>query len=131
MYRNGITLNATSYNSLFANSSSGRLYVPVKPNAVIYSQLSYVHGTAAKPNQKTVSLDKIHILNRLIDQLVSMNKEALSKDDVLALTDKQKDAIIENYQQQIHQAIAAASQPETYGLAGLIPEPGAVFNIAV
>ena len=132
MYKNGITLNATSYNSLFANSPRGsKLYVPVKPNAVIYSQLSHVRGTPAKPNQGTVSLDKIHILNRLIDQLISMNKEVMSKDDVQALSDTQKDAAIENYQQQIHQAVAAASQPETYGLAGLIPEAGAVFNIDI
>ncbi|MCR5762459.1 MAG: hypothetical protein K6G00_03660 [Treponema sp.] len=129
MYRNTVSLNAASYNTL-ASSSSGRLYVPVKPNAVIYAQLSHVHGTAAKSGQKTVSLDKVHILNTLIDQLVNMDKKAISRNDVLALTDNQKDALIKSYQDQIHNAIAQASVPETYGFAGLIPEAGMLFNIS-
>ena len=98
MYRNSISLNAASYNTL-ASSTSGRLYVPVKPNAVIYAQLSHVHGTAAKNGQKTVSLDKVHILNTLIDQLVNMDKKTISRNDVLALTDNQKDALIKSYQE--------------------------------
>ena len=129
MYRNSISLNAATYSTV-ASSSSGRLYVPVKPNAVIYSQLSHVHGTAAKNGQKTVSLDKVHILNTLIDQLVNMDKKTISRNDVLALTDHQKDALIKSYQDQIHNAIAQASIPETYGFAGLIPEPGMLFNLS-
>ncbi len=132
MYNNGISLNAASYRTVFtAGSSSGRLYVPVKPGMVKYTQLAYVHGTAAKEGQKTVSLDKIHILNTLIDQLVSMNKKAMSKDDVTELTDNQKDALIKGYEEQIHAAIALAQQPQTYGLAGLMPEAGALVNITV
>ena len=94
-----------------------------------YAQLAYVHGTAAKEGQKTVSLDRIHILNSLIDQLVSMNKKAMSKDDVIGLTDNQKDAVIKMYEEQIHSAIALSQQPQTYGLAGLMPETGALVNL--
>ena len=130
MYNNGISLNAASYRSVFtAGASSGRLYVPVKPGLVKYAQLAYVHGTAAKEGQKTVSLDRIHILNTLIDQLVSMNKKEMSKDDVTSLTDNQMDAIIKSYEEQIHSALALAQQPQTYGLAGLMPEAGALVNI--
>ena len=129
MYRNSISLNAATYNTV-ASSSSGRLYVPVKPSAVIYAQLSHVHGTAAKNGQKTVSLDKVHILNTLIDQLVNMDKKTVSRNDVLALTDNQKDALIKSYQDQIHNAIAQASAPDTYGFAGLIPEAGMLFSIS-
>ena len=130
MYNNGINLNAASYRTIFtAGTSSGRLCVPVKPGLVKYAQLSYVHGTAAKEGQRTVSLDRIHILNSLIDQLVSMNKKALDKDSVTALSDEQKDALIKSYEEQIHSAIALAQQPQTYGLAGLMPEAGALVNI--
>jgi hypothetical protein len=130
MYNNGISLNAASYRTIFTSgSTSGRLVVPVKPGLVKYAQLAYVHGTAAKEGQKTVSLDRIHILNSLIDQLVSMSKKAMSKDDVTALTDQQKDAIIKSYEEQIHSAIALAQQPQTYGLAGLMPEAGTLVNI--
>ena len=132
MYNNQITLNAAPYKTMFTTGgASGRLYVPVKPALVKYAQLTHVHGTAARTGQKTVSLDRIHILNALIDQLISMNKKTLSREDIFSLTDKQKDALIKNYQEQIHSAIALASQPGTYGLAGLIPEAGALFSITV
>ncbi len=131
MYNNGITLNAASYRTYFtAGSASGRLYVPVQPGLVKYAQLSFVHGTAAKAGQKTVSLDKIHILNTLIEQLVTMNKQAISKDDAYALTENQKDALIKSYESQIHSAIALSQQPQTYGLAGLMPEVGALVDVS-
>ncbi|HBG66146.1 MAG TPA: hypothetical protein DDW78_06710 [Treponema sp.] len=129
MYSNGISLNAASYKTLFS-STSGRLYVPVKPNVVVYAQLSHVHGTAAKAGQSTVSIDKVHLLNTLIDQLVSMKKNPIAKADVFALSDKQQDALIQKYQEQIHTAVVLASQPQTYGLAGLIPEEGIILNVA-
>ncbi len=129
MYQNGISLNAASYNGLLSPTSSGRLYVPVQPSLVKYAQLSHVHGTAAKAGQKTVPLDKVHILNTLIEQLVNMKKDTFKTENITDLTDSQKDALIKGYQEQIHAALAVASQPQTYGLAGLMPEPGMLFNI--
>ena len=80
MYSNGINLNAASYNNVFS-SSSGQLFVPVKPSAVIYSQLDYVHGTAVKNGQNGVPLSKVRILNTLINQLVSMKQKTTSHSD--------------------------------------------------
>ena len=128
MYATGITLNASNYRTVFSGSS-GRLYVPVKSNAVVFSQFDYVRGTPADKGERGVPVDRIRILNTLIDQLVSMRKSSVTKDDVTDLTDSQRDSLIRTYQNQIKQSIAVSSLPGTYGLAGLMPEPGAVLNI--
>lgn len=130
MYSNGIRLNAASYGNLFS-TSSGTLCVPVKPSAVIYTQLDYVRGTATAQGQKGVPVDRIRILNTLITQLVSMKQKAsVTENDATGLSDEQKDELIKAYQQQIKNAMAAASQPQSYGLAGLMPEAGAVVSVS-
>lgn len=129
MFANGINLNAHSYNSVV--TASGSLCVPVKPNAVIYSQFDYVHGTPTKPGQNGVSVDKVKILNTLISQLVSMKKkDSVSKEDVGGMTEEQKDNLIKQYQQEIKNAVAAQSASAApYGLAGVMPEAGTVVSV--
>ncbi len=126
MYSNGISLNAASYKNVFS-TSSGSLCVPVKPSAVIYSQFNYVRGVATKPGEGGVPINKVKILNTLISQLISMKqKPSLSKEDILGLTDSQKDELIRNYQQQIKTALSENS----YGFLGLIPEAGTSVSIS-
>ncbi len=128
MYAKGISLNAFTYRNVFS-ASSGRLYVPVKSSAVVFSQFDYVRGTPAEKGERGVPVDRIRILNTLIDQLVSMKKSPISKEDVTELSDSQRDSLIQSYQNQIKQSVAVSSLPGTYGLAGLLPEAGAVFSI--
>lgn len=130
MFSNGINLNAASYNNVFS-TSSGSLFVPVKPSAVIYSQLDYVHGTAAKNGQNGVPINKVRILNTLINQLVSMKQKsaASSEEEIAGLSEEQKDALIKEYQQQIKSAMTNTAQPASYGFAGLMPEAGAVVSV--
>ena len=130
MYSNGINLNAASYNNVFS-SSSGALFVPVKPSAVIYSQFDYVHGTAVKNGQNGVPLNKVRILNTLINQLVSMKQKTSthSESELELMSEDQKDALIKEYQQQIKATVSNTAQPSTYGFAGLMPEAGAVVSV--
>ncbi len=134
MYSSGITLNASSYKTLFS-SSAGSLYVPVKPSAVVYSQLDYVHGVSSGADGKGVPVNRIRILNSLIHQLVSMKKSSsesmLSSFNYEDMTESQKDALIKQYQKQIADAVTASAEPATYGLAGLMPEAGSVINMQV
>lgn len=130
MFSNGVNLNPSSYKVLFS-SSSGVLNVPVKPSAVIYSQFDYVRGVSAKSGQNGISVDRIRILNSLINQLVSMKKSKSADENELSqLTDEQKDKLIETYQKEIEREVAAAQvQPASYGIAGLMPETGSVISI--
>lgn len=128
MYTKTVNLNASMYKAVFSGSS-GKLYVPVKPNATLYTQFDYVKGTPAERGQRGISVNRVRILNTLIDQLVSM-KKSVDKKDVTELSDNQKDALIQNYQKEIETSISLSSLPGTYGLAGLMPEPGSVFSIS-
>ena len=130
MFSNGITLNASSYKTLFSGSA-GNLCVPVKPSAVIYSQFSYVHGTAASSAEQGVPLDKVRILNTLIHQLVSMKKNVSSKQDFSAMSEQQKDELIKNYQNQIQRALDEAKQVGGYGISGVVMEAGSLFSFNV
>ena len=47
---NSISLNAHNYSGI-VSGSSGKLYVPVSPNSVIYSHFDHISGVAAKANQ--------------------------------------------------------------------------------
>ncbi|MCQ2249465.1 MAG: hypothetical protein MJZ50_10700 [Treponema sp.] len=130
MYSNGINLNAASYNNVFS-SSSGSLFVPVKPSAVIYSQLDYVHGTPVSQGQKGVPLNKVRILNALISQLVTMKqKPSHTSEETESMSDEQKDQLIKEYQQQIKTAVSQTVQQGSYGFAGLMPEAGAVVSVS-
>lgn len=131
MYSAGITLNASSYKTLFS-SNAGNLYVPVKPSAVIYSQFSYVRGTAASAEQITVPIDKVRILNTLINQLVSMKKSNVSSNqDFSGMTEDQKDELIKTYEKQIQQTLSLANQTGSYGLAGVMLEAGTLLSVNV
>jgi len=120
---------AVSINPNYANISSARagakLYVPVNPSKLIYSNFDHVSGFAAKKGQSGVSISKIQILNTLIEHLTSLKSEKQLSAAKNA-TPEQIDSLIENY--QIKQAVQAA-QASQYGLAGVRPEPGAVFSI--
>lgn len=130
MYSTDITLNAASYQTVFS-TSSGSLVVPVKPSAVVYSQFDYVQGTPAAKGQQGVPINRVRILNTLINQLVTMKKESslTQKSEIPEMSDEQKDELIKKYQQEIKNTIMAASEQPAYGLAGLMPEPGAVVSV--
>ena len=83
--------------------------------------------------KRGVPINRLRILNTLISQLVSMKqKPALSEEEATGLSEEQKDELIKSYQQQIKTAIAASSAQgqAAYGLAGLMPEAGAVVSVS-
>lgn len=85
-------LQTISYSALPKVSAGGRAYMPVNSNQVIYAHFKYVAGVAAGNGQSGMSIDKLSILNSLIDRLVNAKqtsmaeakatKEVLKSDDV-------------------------------------------------
>lgn len=131
MHSNGYGLNVATYQRAYSGAS-GALYVPVKPSATIYTQFEHVKGTPVARGERGVPVNKVTILNTLIEQLVSMKGKRIphSKESVTGLTDEQQDELIKSYQKEIETTIAVASQPKTYGFAGLMPEAGTVISIS-
>lgn len=119
-----ISLNAHSY-----SVSGGKLYVPVKPSNVIYSQFDHISGVAAKSNQTGVSVSKIKILNTMIDNLVKLRNQPKQEKVGNEISDERLDALIETYQNEIKTTINLAQQAGGYGLAGATPQAGQIFSI--
>ena len=125
-----ISLNAYSYSGI-VSGSSGKLYVPVQPGAVIYSQFDHISGVAATENNAGVSVSKIQILNSLLNQLITMrNQPKMQYEDDGSLNEDQMNSLIQNYQSQI-QAEVEKAQVTGYGLAGVQPQNGTSLNMTV
>lgn len=125
------SINPYHYQNLSSNNS--KIYVPVSPSLVIYSQFEHISGFAAGENQQGVAIDKVQILNRLIDQLVSMqNKNVIAKpENNTALNENQVDALIKDYQAKIQDTLAL-SKAIPYAMGGAsAPASGVLFNFAV
>jgi hypothetical protein len=129
MITNLSSLNAYSYNSFFSGTSvSGKLYVPVKPAAVMYAQFDHVSGIAASGSQTGVSISKIQILNTLIDHLARIRNTPHTA-DTSAISPEYADALIKNYQAQIRSAVENTGTAQ-FILAGAHPQSGALFSIS-
>lgn len=120
-----MSVSLNSYNSIA--SSSSKLYVPVSKSALLYSHFEHVSGFVANKGQHGVSVSKIQILNTLIDHLSAV-KSGKQPAAVKNASPEQIDAMIDNYQTQIRQAVKAA-EVMPYAAAGARPESGALFSL--
>ena len=108
---------------------NGRMSLPVSPSVYIYSHFKHVSGVPAPEGTQGVNISKLKIIDALIEQLVRMKKQpppysGESTDDA----QKRIDALIEQYQKQIHIAQAAGAASPYVPIA---PAAGALFNITV
>lgn len=134
MISNNTPLQAVSYLAMSKVSTGGRAYVPVARNQVLYSHFKYVSGFADSENIGTVGIDKLRILNSILDQLVSMKTNEAQKADFLktnaerinnAITENTVDALVTYYDSEIKNIIA---QTENIGYGG-IPERSAILDL--
>ncbi|MBQ3825203.1 MAG: hypothetical protein II811_03605 [Spirochaetaceae bacterium] len=129
------SLNPLSYGNYVAQGS-GKLYVPVNSHYVGYAQFDHVSGISAQHGQQGVPVNRLSILNTLIDRVLSVSSGkseavSISKEDVSGLTDTQLDAMISTVQAQMKDAVKTAAFVP-YGLAGAVPlTTGAVFSLVV
>ena len=123
------SMPSVSYRSAIISSGLEKIYVPVRPSNVIYTQFDHVAGVAARPNQAGVTVSKVQILNSLIDQLVSMKSNPVNaKKAVQEMPAKQIDVLINDYQAMLKTTMQMA-QATGYGLSGATPSTGVLFAI--
>jgi hypothetical protein len=103
--------------------------VAVNPSAVVYAQFDHISGVAARQGQAGVSVNKIRILNTLIDQLVLMKKDKSVKQMPQAVSEVDIDARIQNHQKEIHSLVKLARR-NPYIMPGAAPASGALFSLA-
>lgn len=121
-------LRSISYGMIPIISSGGRGQVPVKPSQYVYSQFQYVSGYPAKKGQEGVSVDKLKILNTLIDQLVTMKQKNISPKISTQgeISDNQIDALIKQYQEQIKVTLSAT---ENLPYKPRMPQTGIIVDL--
>jgi hypothetical protein len=102
--------------------------LPVTPSSVIYSHFKHVSGVPAPEGVRGVTINKLKILDVLIEQLNQIKKRgepALSAG--APISEERIDALIEQYENQIR-AAASAKAAMPYA-----PQPtaplGAVFSM--
>ncbi|MGP1601556.1 hypothetical protein [Treponema sp.] len=114
--------------SRISSAAAGKLYVPVDPALVGYSQFKHVAGVAAAKGQSGVNISKISILNTLIERLSSLKQQTAP--DTSQLSDHQIDALIDDYQTRIKNIVSIA-KTNPYVLAGAaVPQSGALFSLS-
>jgi hypothetical protein len=116
-----------------AVSQAGKASLPVAPSAAIYAHFKHISGVPAPEGVQGVNINKLKIIDTLIEQVSKMRKQA-EPVDVQPLTDisghsdeKRINALINKFQNQIRQAVNADSP---YAPAAS-PLTGALFNISV
>jgi hypothetical protein len=131
MISNINTLNPTTYTHYMTGGATyGKLVVPVSPMMVMYSQLKHVSGVASTSATGGVNINKVQILNTLIDRLINMKQKVPEKNDSSRLSENQVDVLIKDYETQIKNTIAA-SESNPYVLeGGSVPTTGSLFTIA-
>jgi len=112
-------------------SGNGRTTVPVSPSNFIYSHFKHVSGVPAPEGVRGVAVNKIKILDTIIERLSKMRSQRNAGFDGGGpdlKSEKQIDLMIEQLQKQLNSA-AAARAPLPYTPAAQIPA-GSFFNVA-
>ncbi len=115
MISNNSSLQALSYLTMPKISAGGRAFVPVLPSQVMYSHFKYVSGFANHGEQSGgISVDKLRILNSIIDQLVSMKTNEAQKAEFATssaeklngeMNEEQLESLIEYYHNEVKNSI--------------------------
>jgi hypothetical protein len=99
--------------------------LPVAPALYIYSQFRHVSGVPAPEGTQGVTINKLKILDVLIEQLGKIKKQGMARSGTENISNERIDALIEQYEQQIR-STRAASQAVSFSP---MPQTGAIFNL--
>jgi hypothetical protein len=106
--------------------------LPVSPAAYIYSHFRHVSGIPAPEGVQGVTINKLKILDTLIEQLTRMKKQPEPSWGAAGETSEERiNALIEQYENQIRAAQAAgAAAPYSPAASPASAAPlGAVFSL--
>jgi hypothetical protein len=107
--------------------SYGKIAVPVVASQALYSNFEHVTGVVVQYGT-AYSIDKLKILNTLIDRLNAIKRNPLERQARMNTDDMGRiDALIEQYGKELHALAARASVP--YKMA-LPVEPGMLVSVA-
>lgn len=109
-------------------SSDGRINIPVSPSQAIYASFEHVNGVPSSGGA-VYSIDKLKILNTLIERLSASRKTPVSAPDSGAQGNDpaRLDALIEQYSRELHSLAVRAPMPYRPAVA---VTPGTLVSLA-
>jgi hypothetical protein len=111
-----------------AGGGGGRVSLPVSAQQVLYSNFQHVSGVAASPGEPVASIDRLKILDTLIDRLASMKSQPLAASEKPDnLSSERIDALIDQYGSELRSRAVAPIQP--YAASPSITS-GMLFSLA-
>ncbi|HUX36301.1 MAG TPA: hypothetical protein VMV44_00245 [Rectinemataceae bacterium] len=111
-----------------AQSGGGRVSLPVAPSQVLYANFAHVSGIAASPGEPVATIDRLKILDTLIERLSRMKSEPLAASEKPEdMSSERIDALIQQYGSELRSKAVATSVPYSH----LVPvESGMLFSLA-
>jgi hypothetical protein len=111
-----------------SRSNSGKMSLPVSHANYIYSHFRHVSGTLAPEGARGVSINRMKMLDVLIDRLAQLKKQGVTVTG--PVSEEQVDALIEQYEQQIRQVSASQTAAVAIPYQSVpVMQPGAIFNL--
>lgn len=109
----------------YSAGTSGKVAVPVAPSQLLYSNFKNVAGTPSA-GASAYSLDKLKILDTLIERLRTVKNQPRIERESKGLSDERIDALIQQYGDQLHSAMVASTPYNRP--AGVVP--GMLISLA-
>lgn len=110
----------------YSAGGSGRVSVPVSPSQLVYSYFKNVAGTAST-GASAYSLDKLKILDTIIERLRTVKNQPRIERESKGLSDERLDALIQQYGDQLHSALVSSTSAYAKP-AGVVP--GMLVSVA-
>ena len=125
------TIPTNTFPNIYAITAAHgqRMSVPVSPSAYIYSHFKHVSGVPASEGERGVNINKLKIIDSLIEQLTRMKKEPEPLVDMSGQTEEKRiNVLIERYHNQLRTAQAANAHNPYSPVA---PLTGTIFSLSV
>lgn len=110
------------------SKNSGRISLPVSRGLTPYAQFKYVKGVPSHSSGSSVPINRLRVLNTLINSLVSSRSDAVESLNPSKMSDESVKALIDQYSNQLHSALNA---PTPYGAAAASYSSGSLINVFV
>jgi hypothetical protein len=108
--------------------NSGRISLPVSRAMTPYAQFEYVKGVPSNSSGGSVPINRLRVLNSLINGLVSNQSDPVKAQDTSKMSEESVKALIDQYSSQLHSAL---NSPTPYGASGVFYGSGALVNVLV
>ncbi|MDA3956394.1 hypothetical protein [Oceanispirochaeta sp.] len=106
--------------------NSGRISLPVSRAQSPYAQFKYVQGVPTKSPGGSVSINRLRVLNTLINSIVTRSENPGLHPEISKMSDESVKALIGQYSSQLHSALKASTP---YAAAGSAYTGGSLFNV--